>query len=50
MKMTFPIFVNFLIVLFSYGKVKDKDFFNKDQISFGRAKGGGNRGGVEENP
>ena len=33
--MTFYIFVNFLIVLFSNGKVKDKDVFNKDQISSG---------------
>ena len=31
--MTFHNFVNFLIVLFSYGKDKDKDVFNKDQIS-----------------
>ena len=36
--MTFHIFVNFLIVYFSYGKVKDKDVFNKDQISYGEGK------------
>ena len=44
--MTFHIFVNFLIVLLSYGRVKDKDVFNKDQISSGRAKGRGKRGGM----
>ena len=42
--MTFHIFVNFLIVFFPYGKVKDKDFFNTDQISSGRAKGRDKRG------
>ena len=37
--MTFHIFVNFLTVLFSYGKVKVKDFFfTKDQISSGEDK------------
>ena len=43
--MTFHIFVNFLIVNFSYGKVKDKDVsFNKDQISSGEGKRRGKRG------
>ena len=36
--MPFHIFVNFLIVLFSYGKVKDKDVFYEDQISSGEGK------------
>ena len=27
-----------MVVLFSYGKVKDKDVFNKDQISSGEEK------------
>ena len=29
-----------MVGLFSYGKVKDKDVFNKDQISFGWQKEG----------
>ena len=41
--MMFHIFVNFLIALFSYWKVKDKDFYflNKGQVSFeeGNRKG-----------
>ena len=37
-KMIFHIFVNFLIVLFSYEKVKDKYVFNKDQILSGEGK------------
>ena len=43
--MTFHIFVNFLIALFSYGKVQDKDVvFNKDHISSGEGKRRGTRG------
>ena len=43
--MTFHIFVNFLIVLFSYGKVKDKDvFLIRIKFHLGRAKGRGRRG------
>ena len=36
--MTFHIFVNFLIVLFSYGKVKNKHVFKKDQSLSGEGK------------
>ena len=43
--MTFHIFVNFLIILFSYGKVKDKDvFLIMIKFCLGRAKGRGKRG------
>ena len=39
-KMTFHIFANFLIVLFSYGKFKDKDgFLIRIKFHLGRAKG-----------
>ena len=42
--MTFHISVNFLIVLFSYGKVKDKDVFLIGiKFHLGRAKGRGKR-------
>ena len=33
-----------MVLLFSYWKVKDKDVFNKDQISSGEAKGRGKTG------
>ena len=37
-KMTFHIFVNFLNVLFSYGKVKDKDIFIRIKFHWGGQK------------
>ena len=43
--MTFHIFVNFQIVLFSYGKVRIS-IFNKDQISSGEGKRKGVRGSM----
>ena len=39
-----------MVVLFSYGKVKDKNVFNKDQISSGEGKRKGQEGGMGENP
>ena len=33
-----------MVILFSYGKVKDKDFLNKDKISSGEGKKRGKRG------
>ena len=39
-----------MVILFSYGMVKDKDIFNKDQISSEEGKRKGSEVGMGENP